>query len=405
MYRRLFSPRYISHFEESPFADWLKDFDVWLQASDYCVPKRRQHIGHVRHVLERYEELPDDRRFDATDLDRMFNCRVRPRSFRHSRWAFEQYLRARGLWITVAAAGPHQPIIDTYTTYLRDLQGLAPATIDQKLRVVRAFLAIYCAPPRSMQELTPRDVERFIARRARQLGRSAIIRTVAYLRLFLRFCQERGACPAGLAEIDRPTKFRGERPARAIPWALSQRLLASIDRSTRMGCRDHAMLYLMAHFGLRTGEVCGLDLADLDLRSKVLRVRQDKVRATLGLPLSRQSVRVLRRYLRYGRPRTDRCELFLSVAAPLTRMTRGALSEAFKRHVERSGLPLTGQSPYGLRHGFAMRLLERGVGLKAIGDLLGHSTFESTAVYLRLNTEALREVALPVPRVAERRMS
>jgi integrase/recombinase XerD len=405
MYRRLFSPRYISHFEESPFADWLKDFDAWLQASDYCLPKRRQHIAHVRHVLERSEELPDDRRFDATDLDRMFNCRVRPRSFRHSRWAFEQYLRARGLWITVPVSGPHQPLIDTYTTYLRELQGLAPATVDQKLRVVHAFLTLCCAPPRTTQELAPRDVERFIARRARQLGRSAIIQTVAYLRLFLRFCRERGLCPAGLDEIDRPTKYRDERPPRAIPWALSQRLLASIDRSTRMGCRDHAMLYLMAHFGLRTGEVGGLDLADLDLRSRVLRVRQDKVHATLCLPLPRQAISVLKRYLRYGRPRTQRCELFLSVAAPLTRMTRGALSEAFRRHVERSGLPLTGHSPYGLRHGFAMRLLERGVGLKAIGDLLGHNTFESTAVYLRLNTEALREVALSVPRSTERRVS
>jgi integrase/recombinase XerD len=45
-----------------------------------------------------------------------------------------------------------------------------------------------------------------------------------------------------------------------------------------------------------------------------------------------------------------------------------------------------------------MRLLERGVGIKAIGDLLGHRSLESTGVYLRLNTEALRDVALPVPR-------
>ena len=86
-------------------------------------------------------------------------------------------------------------------------------------------------------------------------------------------------------------------------------------------------------------------------------------------------------------------------------MTRGALSEAFRRQVERSGLPLGDHSPYGLRHGFAMRLLERGVGLKAIGDLLGHNTFESTAVYLRLNTEALRDVALPAPRSSEWRVS
>jgi integrase/recombinase XerD len=405
MYKRLFSPRYISHYEESPLADWLKDFDEWLLASDYCLSRRRQHIAHVRHVLERTCELPADRRFDAADLDRMFSSRVRPRSFAHARWAFEQYLRARSLWITLAVVGPHQPLIDAYAAYLRDLQGLAPATVDQKLRMVRAFLTLCCPPPRTTHELTPRDVERFVARRARRLGRSAIIQTVAYLRLFLRYCQERALCPAGLDEIDRPTRYRDERPPRAIPWALSQRLLASIDRSSRMGCRDHAMLYLMTYFGLRTGEVCGLELADLDLRAKVLRVRQAKVHATLRLPLSRRAISVLKRYLRYGRPRTQRPELFLSVAAPLVAMTRGALSEAFRRQVERSGLPLTGHSPYGLRHGFAMRLLERGVGLKAIGDLLGHNTFESTAVYLRLNTEALRDVALPVPRSTERRVS
>jgi hypothetical protein len=175
MYRRLFSTHYISHFEESPLADWLKDFDDWLQARDYCLPKRRQHIAHVRYVLERTPALPDDRRFDATDLDRMFNCRVRPRSFRHAHWAIEQYLRSRDLWIVIPAVGPHQQLIDAYATYLRDMQGLASATIDQKLRVVRGFLTLCCPPPRKTQQLTARDVERFVARRARQLGRSAII--------------------------------------------------------------------------------------------------------------------------------------------------------------------------------------------------------------------------------------
>jgi site-specific recombinase XerD len=186
---------------------------------------------------------------------------------------------------------------------------------------------------------------------------------------------------------------------------MAQRLLASIDRSTRMGCRDHAMLYLMTHYGLRPGEVCDLMLGDFDRRAKSLNVCQAKVHSTLRLPLSRPTVSVLERYMRHGRPRTDRPEFFLSVTAPLSPMTRGAISEAFHRHAERSGLPLTDHSPYGLRHGFAMRLLERGVGIKAIGDLLGHRTFESTAVYLRLNTEALRDVALPVPRAPEGRLS
>jgi len=407
MRKIIFRKDYISRYEDSPVADWLTDFAEWLGAADYCLPYRRRHLGNVRHVLERTPELPEDRRFDADDLARMFRSRVRPRSFSASRWAFEQYLRARGQWITVPTVGPHQGLLDAYTAHMRDLQGLASATIEQKIRVASAFLALCCPSPRVPAQLTPRDVERFVARRARRLGRSSIISTVGYLRGFLRFCQERGLCPPGLDAIDRPHRYRDEQPPRAIPWALAQQLLASIDRSTRMGCRDHAMLYLMTHFGLRTGEVCGLELAHVDLSARIIRVPQSKVHTTLHLPLSRLAVRVLERYLRYGRPRTERPELFLSVAAPMSAMTRGAVAEAFQRHVERSGLPLTGHSPYGLRHGFAMRLLERGVGLKAIGDLLGHRTFESTAVYLRLNTDALREVALSVPgrAVRDRRAS
>ena len=399
----LFHKDFISCYDESPAADVLGDFAEWLRTSDYHIQYARRHIGYVRQALERAPELPEDRRFDASDLDRMFRSRVRPRSFAASRWAFEQYLRARNRWIATPTTGPFVPLIDAYASYMRELQGLAPSTIEQKTRVARTFLAVCCSPSRTLAQLTPRDVERFIARRARRLGRAAITSTVGYLRTFLRYCHERGLCAAGLDTIDRPYRYRDERPPRAIPWDLAQKLLASIDRSTRMGCRDHAMLYLMTYFGLRTGEVASLALADLDLRARILRVQQSKVHATLRLPLSRPTVRVLEHYLRYGRPRTEQPELFLSVTAPMGPMTRGATSEAFHRHVERSGLPLTGHSPYGLRHGFAMRLLERGVGLKAIGDLLGHHTLESTCVYLRLNTDALREVALPVPR--ERRVS
>jgi integrase/recombinase XerD len=118
----------------------------------------------------------------------------------------------------------------------------------------------------------------------------------------------------------------------------------------------------------------------------------------LSLPISAEAVRVLRRYLKFGRPRTARLEVFISVLAPQRPMVRGGISEIFRRRVKNADLPLSGHSPYGLRHGFAMRLLERGVGIKAIGDLLGHRSLESTGVYLRLNTEALRDVALPVPR-------
>ena len=96
-----------------------------------------------------------------------------------------------------------------------------------------------------------------------------------------------------------------------------------------MGCRDYTMLHLMTHYGLRPGDVCALKVADFDRRARLLMVGLPKVHSTLTLPLSRPTVRILDRYLRCGRPRSERTELFLSVAAPLSPMTRGGVSEAF----------------------------------------------------------------------------
>jgi integrase/recombinase XerD len=84
-------------------------------------------------------------------------------------------------------------------------------------------------------------------------------------------------------------------------------------------------------------------------------------------------------------------------------MTNVGVGGLYQARALRSGLDLQGTSAYSLRHSFAMRLLERGVGIKAIGDVQGHRGLESTCVYLRLQLDALRDVALPVPRVADPR--
>ena len=78
-------------------------------------------------------------------------------------------------------------------------------------------------------------------------------------------------------------------------------------------------------------------------------------------------------------------------------MSPCAVSVRFKVHARRSGLPIAEASAYALRHSFAMRLLGAGVGMKLIGDLMGHSSLASTSAYLRIQTDMLREVALDVP--------
>ena len=381
----------------SPVADWLDDFSVWLKASGYCEALVRRHVATLRFSLEPHAPVLRDRSFSRAELEQIIVRPQRPRGFAATRCAFGYFLRSCDQWIEPASTEQHVELVKAFTGYLVEMRGLAPTTVAQHGHTARSFIKAALPPSKSLGELSAVDVERFIASHAKRVSRGAMINQAARLRLFLRFCVERSEVPAGIAAFDIPRRYRDERLPRAIPWPLVEQLLDSIDRSTPVGLRDHAIFYLMAHYGLRTGEIPLLMLDSIDWQARTLRVEQSKTRSVLLLPLTDHVAEVLQRYLRKGRPTTNRAELFPRLIAPAGALTRGAIAEAFRRHVRRSGLPLRDASPYGLRHGFAMRLLDRNVGVKAIGDLLGHRSVEATSVYLRLQIDALRDVALPLP--------
>jgi integrase len=163
------------------------------------------------------------------------------------------------------------------------------------------------------------------------------------------------------------------------------------------------ILHLMAYYGLRASEIAALRVDSIDWDAKTCRVEQLKTQSDLLLPLSKQTVWLLRRYLREGRSESELPQLFLRARRPTGGLRHYAVCDLFYKRAAQSELPLKGYSSYSLRHSFAMRLLKRGVGVKAIGDLLGHRSLEATCVYLRLDIAALRSVALPLPRVSEPR--
>ena len=98
---------------------------------------------------------------------------------------------------------------------------------------------------------------------------------------------------------------------------------------------------------------------------------------------------------------TTRREVFLRGRAPAGVLKPTAITEAFQAWARRSGLGILFQGAHCLRHSVAVHLLRQGVSLKALGDLLGHRTVESTQAYLRLAVDDLRTVPLPVPALEE----
>jgi len=295
---------------------------------------------------------------------------------------------------------PAQACVLAYAAHLRDLRGLAPKTIGHHLRTAREFLAhLADAPsPEHRAAVTVQEVEAFVCRVGARLSRASLQHVVAALRSFLRFLAAQGRVPPGLdTQIDTPRCYRQEQLPRALPWETVRAFLASIDRRTPLGRRDYTIFFLIATYGLRASEIVALTLESLDWRAGVLHVPARKHGTPLTLPLTDAVGHVLLRYLRAGRPVTPRREVFLRGRAPAGVLQPTAVTEAFQAWARRSGLGISFQGPHCLRHSLAVHLLRQGISLKALGDLLGHRSAESTQAYLRLAVEDLRAVPLPVP--------
>lgn len=288
-----------------------------------------------------------------------------------------------------------------YEQHLRELRGLAVDTIKGQIWQISAFLSWTLRSGEPIGALTARRVEEYVEHRASTVSRRSLRQTIDTLRAFLRYCFDHGLVAQRLDEIERPVSFREELPPRALPWPLIRSFLRSIDRNDRTGCRDFMILHLMAHYGLRPGEITRLRVESIDWNKRTLSVDQAKTRSWLTLPLDERTLRLLTHYLRARGGQGGTGTLFVSACAPRRAMTKYGVSQMFRIRARRSGLPLTDASAYSLRHSFAMRLFDRGVGIKAIGDLMGHHTIVSTAIYLRLQTDVLRKVALPVPTMHE----
>jgi integrase len=167
------------------------------------------------------------------------------------------------------------------------------------------------------------------------------------------------------------------------------------DRSPR-GLRDHAILQMLAIYGLREGEICNLRLDDIDWRAESLRIRHTKTNACSYMPLLTLVGDAVLDYLRLGRPQVESREVFIRSCAPYTRMKN--LYGMVDRRLAAAGvIPEGKRGPHVFRHARAVELLRASVPQKIIGDVLGHRSTESTNAYLKLATEDLRAVALDVP--------
>lgn len=407
MFERLFRyPAVIARHRAAPLARDRLRYLVHMSESG-CRLSTLRTLASRQLALVRLLDVPQDRPIRREQLEaaiKRWSQTRAPRFGQASPAAVADFRRAVTRWLRFAGRlesreSPPRPsatYVAAFADWMRRERGLAEETIRSRCYVAGEFLDRFHAWQLPLATLTVADVDRAVAAKAEQgrCGRIAVHGYLKCLRAFFRFAEARQWCPPGLAEAVAPPRlYAGETLPSGLAWNEVQQLLASTEGVQPVDRRDRAALLLLAVYGLRAGEVCGLRLDDVDWEAETLRVRRPKPGRTHLYPLSRSVGEALLSYLRECRPERSEREIFLTLQAPLCPLRPSALSCMVNRRLRRLGIDAPKRGAHALRHACAQHLLDQGLSMKAVGDHLGHRSPASTAVYARVQLSALREVA------------
>jgi len=223
-----------------------------------------------------------------------------------------------------------------------------------------------------------------------RLSNESLYLVVAALRAFYGYAEREGLLPNNVAEqLSLPRRWH------RLPKALSAeevvRLLQPVTPETPSSLCDQAMLELAYASGLRLQELCALRIEQLHLDAGFVTVigKGNKERV---VPVGRQAVAALRRYLESGRPVLVRSRspgnVFLTLRG--TAFASVTLWLRIKKRARVAGIERN-VTPHMLRHSFATHLLEHGADLRVIQEMLGHSSIATTEVYTHVASDRLRE--------------
>lgn len=366
----------------------------------------------LRHLARRGKSiesvLPADVDHYVNGLRRRRDrCALPPAWRRAHRAAIQMLLRVvHGRWPPEVAAAAGDEIADKelvsgYDAWMVELRGLAASTREHARDEAGLLLRWLRDRRTTLDLLSVADLDAYIAARSATMRRTSKVTMISTLRGVLRYLYGRGLMRVDLAgAVEGPPIYALEGiPSTIKRLDIDRAIEAARGDHTPLGRRDYAILMLLSTYGLRAGEIARLCLPDIDWRHERLRIRHVKTGACSELPLLRGPADAVLDYLKHARPETTFREVFLRSLAPYRPLCRGgAIYATVGRRLQAVDVSLTGKrGAHVFRHSRAASLLSDGVPIKVIGDVLGHRSERSTAVYLKLATADLRAVALDLP--------
>lgn len=324
--------------------------------------------------------------------------------------------------------------IQKYLEYLRSVRNSSPHTVLNYGKDLEQFAAYLCPPgvaTPAVADVTHQIIREYVGHlHSQKLEKSSIARKLASLRSFFKFCVREGMLkenPARLVPTPKlPKRIPSVLSAEEMNGFLNQLALGLTDRSPKPGMsgkkqpagsvrhtgrfadeeclllrRDRALLELLYAAGLRVSELTGLNLADVDRREKMLRVRGKGNKERI-VPYGEKAQEALEAYwpvreqlllqpnAAARRPRPAQSEaVFLNYAG--RRLTQRSVGRIVKKYVRLANINWD-LHPHSLRHAFATHLLADGADLRAIQELLGHQSLSTTQKYTHASIRQLMDI-------------
>lgn len=273
-------------------------------------------------------------------------------------------------------------------------------TVDAYRSDVEQYLAsVARLRGRPAEQLTPEDLDLVSVRtflgelHKRGQARASAARKLSAVRAFGRYLRREHVTESEPAALAASPKREQKMPAHLSVEEM-KRLLEMPDVSTPLGRRDHAILELFYASGLRLSELVGLDLEDVNLSARMVRV-MGKGRKERLVPFNTSARHAIAAWLKdrallsSARRGATSEPLFLNARG--SRLTGRSVQRLVARYMSGCSTRF-GISPHALRHSFATHLLQYGADLRAIQELLGHVQLSTTQRYTHVNMAQLQEV-------------
>jgi tyrosine recombinase XerC len=278
--------------------------------------------------------------------------------------------------------------LDKFKNYLEKEKNYSSHTVRNYLADLEGFSKISSMEdPAAVDYLT---VRKYLAHlREKSVSKRSIARKLSSLRTFFRFLERDGYVKANPVAIISTPKLD-----RKLPIFLDEKsvlkLIMAPDTKTFRGARDRAILETFYTSGIRVSELVGIDVANVDFISGVVKVL-GKGRKERLAPLGDKAVSAIRDYLAYRNKKKlgDKNPLFLHKSG--RRITDRSVRRIVRKYIKDLGIKER-ISPHTLRHSFATHLLNRGADLRSVQELLGHKNLSTTQIYTHVTIERLKSV-------------